>query len=89
MSGEGDAALDNMTAEQVRRLLDISSEIGAHTERWAILEWLRKNSADILSEHDLDPKLQDYGAMLLQLVIDALAHKEHWKHANITQETIQ
>jgi len=90
IDGEDELTLDNLTADQVERLLQLSTEMGGHTERWLIIRWLRRNAADFLFAPGLDPKLQEYGTTVLEMVVEALEEKEHWHHsANLTQETIQ
>lgn len=80
---------EEITEEELTDMLSTSAHIGTQVERSLTLAWLRKNAADFLFAPGLDPKLQEYGTTVLELVADAIASQEHWSFANITQETMQ
>lgn len=86
---EDDLEDEEITEEELTDMLSTSAHIGTRVERSLTLAWLRQNAADFLFAPGLDPKLQEYGTTVLELVADALEDQEHWSFANITQETIQ
>lgn len=81
--------VEEITDEEMGELLGSAAHLGTLVERKLAIVWLEKNAADFLFEPGLDPKLQEYGTSVLELVADALREKEHWTHASITQETMQ
>ncbi len=81
--------VEEITDEEMGELLGSAAHLGTQVERSLTLAWLRKNAADFLFAPGLDPKLQEYGTTVLEMVADAIADQEHWSFANITQETMQ
>ena len=81
--------VEELTEEEVALMLGSAAQIGTRVERQLALTWLRQNAADFLFAPGLDPKLQEYGTTVLEMVADAIADQEHWSFANITQETMQ
>ena len=80
---------EEITDEEMGELLSTAAHLGTRVERSLTLAWLRQNAADFLFAPGLDPKLQEYGTTVLELVADAIEDQEHWSFANITQETMQ
>ena len=80
---------EEITDEEMGELLSTAAHLGTLVERNLAVAWLDKNAADFLFEPGLDPKLQEYGTTVLELVADALRAKEHWTNARMIQETIQ
>jgi hypothetical protein len=80
---------EEISEEEFADMLSTSAHIGTQVERSLTLAWLRQNAADFLFAPGLDPKLQEYGTTVLELVAEAIAEKEHWSFANISQETMQ
>jgi hypothetical protein len=84
--GEGP---ENLTEEDINLMIGVASDMAARIERRYAITWLNKNAADLLFATGIDPKLQDFGTSLLEMIADALENKEHWQYANITKETVQ
>lgn len=65
--------------------------LGTLVERRLTTLWLRKTAAEVLfaSDPDIDPKLQEYGTSVLEMVADAIEELEHWQNASISKETLQ
>jgi hypothetical protein len=80
---------EELTDEQLGIMVGTAADMGTRVERQLTLAWLRKNAADFLFVPGIDPQLQDYGTTVLELIADAIEDKEHWQHANLTQETMQ
>lgn len=78
-----------LSEEELSDMLGSASHLGTVVERRLIVTWLNKNAADFLFEPGLDPKLQEYGTSILELVADAITMQEHWTGANNTKETLQ
>lgn len=78
-----------LSEEELTEMLGSASHLGTVVERRLIVTWLNKNAADFLFEHGLDPKLQEYGTSVLEMVADAITMQEHWTGARNTRETIQ
>jgi len=78
-----------LSEEELSEMLGSASHFGTIVERRLIVTWLNKNAADFLFEPGLDPKLQEYGTTVLEMVADAITVREHWSGANNTRETIQ
>lgn len=78
-----------LSEEELSEMLGSASHLGTVVERRLIVTWLNKNAADFLFEPGLDPKLQEYGTTVLELVADAISMKEHWTGVNNIKETIQ
>ena len=81
--------VEELTEEEMGELLGSAAHLGTLVERNLAVAWLDKNAADFLFEPGLDPKLQEYGTTVLELVAEALRAKEHWTNARIIQETMQ
>ena len=80
---------EEITDEEMGELLSTAAHLGTRVERSLSLAWLRQNAADFLFAPGLDPKLQDYGTTVLELVADAIEDREHWANARTIQETMQ
>lgn len=80
---------EELTEEEMGELLGSAAHIGTLVERNLAIAWLDRNAADFLFASDLDPKMQEYGTTVLELVAEALRAKEHWTNARIIQETMQ
>ena len=78
-----------LSEEELNDMLGSASHLGTVVERRLVVTWLNKNAADFLFEPGLDPKLQDYGTTVLEMVADAISTQEHWTGANNIKETIQ
>lgn len=78
-----------LSEEELTEMLGSASHLGTVVERRLIVTWLNKNAADFLFEPGLDPKLQEYGTSVLEMVADAITMQEHWTGARNTRETIQ
>lgn len=78
-----------LSEEEVGEMLGSASHLGTVVERQLTIAWLNKNAADFLFEPGLDPKLQEYGTTILEMVADAITAQEHWANAYRTKETIQ
>ena len=78
-----------LSEEELSEMLGSASHLGTVVERRLIVTWLNKNAADFLFEPGLDPKLQEYGTTVLEMVADAITMQEHWTGARNTRETIQ
>ena len=78
-----------LSEEELSDMLGSASHLGTVVERRLIVTWLNKNAADFLFEPGLDPKLQEYGTAVLEMVADAITMQEHWTGARNTRETIQ
>lgn len=89
------SANDNETDDELEVIIEevhIIGEaalMGTLVERKLTQEWLRKTAAEFLFAADLDPELQEYGTTVLEMVADALDEREHWRSANLAQETLQ
>lgn len=84
-----DDDVEEITDEEMGELLGSAAHLGTLVERNLAVAWLDKNAADFLFEPGLDPKLQEYGTTVLELVAEALRAKEHWTNARMIQETLQ
>ncbi len=80
---------EEITEEEMESMLSTAASLGGKVEQKIIIHWLRQNASDFLFAADLDPKLQEYGTTVLELVADAIEDREHWTHTSITLETIQ
>jgi hypothetical protein len=80
---------DYLSEEELSEMLGSASHFGTIIERRLVVTWLNKNAADFLFEPGLDPKLQEYGTTVLEMVADAIREQEHWTGAHNTRETIQ
>ena len=78
-----------LSEEELTEMLGSASHLGTVVERRLIVTWLNKNAADFLFEPGLDPRLQEYGTSVLEMVADAITMQEHWTGARNTRETIQ
>lgn len=80
---------DEITDEEISLMLGSAAKLGTLAERKITLIWLRKNAADFLFAPGMDPKLQEYGTTVLELVADAIEDLEHWHDVDIGKETLQ
>lgn len=83
---DNDEDYEELTDEELDGLLGTAAHMGTVVERQLSLTWLRKNAAKFLFADGLDPKLQEYGTTVLEMVADAIESKEHWQG---TKETLQ
>lgn len=89
MNDNEDDGYEELTDEDMGELLGSAAHIGTLVERNLTVAWLEKNAADFLFEPGLDPKLQEYGTTVLELVADALRDQEHWVSPRKMKETVQ
>lgn len=83
---DNDEDYEELTDEEMSELLGTAAHMGTVVERQLSLTWLRKNAAKFLFADGLDPKLQEYGTTVLEMVADAIESKEHWQGG---KETLQ
>ena len=83
---DNDEDYEELTDEELDGLLGTAAHMGTVVERQLSLTWLRKNAAKFLFADGLDPKLQEYGTTVLEMVADAIESKEHWQGG---KETLQ
>lgn len=77
---------EELADEELDGLLGAAAHMGTVVERHLLLTWLRRNAAKFLFTDGLDPKLQEYGTTVLEMVADAIESKEHWQGG---KETLQ
>ena len=77
---------DELTDEEMGELLGTAAHMGTVVERKLCLTWLRENAAKFLFADNINPKVREYGATVLEMVADAIEDREHWQG---NKETLQ